>query len=100
LLIRSLFTDHSILDFQSALWWIILGRSIGVTYIALSSHIIRHFGVPEFTLFSFYGMLIVSLLIDLVFPTPRTVFSPYLIVGIALTYLGVVANGQSRLSRR
>ena len=46
------------------------------------------------------GMLIGSLLIDFVFPTPGTKISPYLIAGIALTYLGVVANGQSRLSRR
>ena len=74
--------------------------SIGVIYIALSSPIVQHLGVLEFTLFSVGGMLIGSLLIDFVFPTPGTKISPYLIAGIALTYLGVVANGQSRLSRR
>ena len=100
LLLRSLFTDHSILNFQTAPWWMFLGGSIGVIYIALSSHIVQHLGVLEFTLFSVGGMLIGSLLIDLSFPTPGTVISPFLIIGIALTYLGVVANGQSRLSRR
>jgi transporter family-2 protein len=100
LLLRSLFTDHSILNFQTAPWWMFLGGSIGVVYIALSSHIVQHLGVLEFTLFSVGGMLIGSLLIDLLFPTPGTVISPYLIAGIPLTYLGVVANGQSRLSRR
>jgi transporter family-2 protein len=71
-----------------------------VIYFALSAHIVQQLGVLEFTLFSVGGMLIGSLLIDLLFPTPGTVISPFLIVGIALTYLGVVANGQSRLSRR
>jgi len=100
LLLRSLFTDHSILNFQTAPWWMFLGGSIGVIYIALSSHIVQHLGVLEFTLFSVGGMLMGSLLIDLLFPTPGTIISPFLIAGIALTYLGVVANGQSRLSRR
>lgn len=100
LLLRSLFTDHSVNNFTSGPWWMFLGGTVGVIYIALSAHIVQHLGVLEFTLFSVGGMLIGSLLIDLVFPTPGTVISPYLIVGIALTYLGVVANGQSRLSRR
>ena len=100
LLLRSLFTDHSILNFQTAPLWMFLGGSIGVTYIALSSHIVQQLGVLEFTLFSVGGMLIGSLLIDLLLPTPGTVISPFLIAGIALTYLGVVVNGQSRLSRK
>jgi transporter family-2 protein len=100
LLIRSVFTDHSIMNFKTAPWWMFLGGSIGVIYIALSAHIVQHLGVLEFTLFSVGGMLIGSLLIDFIFPTKGTVISPYLIAGIALTYLGVIANGQSRLSRR
>jgi transporter family-2 protein len=100
LLLRSLFTDHSILNFQTAPLWMFLGGSIGVIYIALSSHIVQHLGVLEFTLFSVGGMLIGSLLIDLLLPTLGTVISPFLIAGIALTYLGVVVNGQSRLSRK
>ena len=100
LLLRSLFTDHSILNFQTAPLWMFLGGSIGVIYIAISSHIVQHLGVLEFTLFSVGGMLIGSLLIDLLLPTPGTVISPFLIAGIALTYLGVVVNGQSRLSRK
>lgn len=100
LLIRSIFTDHSISNFTTAPWWMFLGGSIGVLYIALSSHVVQHLGVLEFTLFSVGGMLIGSLLIDLIFPTPGTVISPYLLIGIALTYLGVIANGQSRFSRK
>jgi transporter family-2 protein len=99
LAIRSIFTDHSILNFKAAPWWMFLGGSIGVIYIALSAHIVQHLGVLEFTLFSVGGMLIGSLLIDFAFPTSGTQISIYLIAGIAMTYLGVVANGQSRLSR-
>jgi transporter family-2 protein len=99
LLLRSVFTDHSIMNFKTAPWWMFLGGSIGVIYIALSAHIVQHLGVLEFTLYSVGGMLIGSLLIDLIFPTKGTLISPYLIAGITLTYLGVAANGQSRLSR-
>ena len=65
LLLRSIFTDHSISNFTTAPWWMFLGGSIGVLYIALSSHVVQHLGVLEFTLFSVGGMLIGSLLIDL-----------------------------------
>jgi transporter family-2 protein len=45
-------------------------------------------------------MLLGSLLIDFVAPTAGTSISGYLISGIFLTYLGVIANGQSRFSRK
>ena len=100
LLLRTLFTDHSVMNFTSGPWWMFLGGSIGVIYIALSAHIVQYVGVLEFTLFSVGGMLIGSLVIDIIVPTKGTVISGYLIVGILLTYLGVIANGQSRFSRK
>ena len=100
LLLRTLFTDHSVMNFTSGPWWMFLGGSIGVIYIALSAHIVQHVGVLEFTLFSVGGMLVGSLLIDIIVPTKGTVISGYLIAGILLTYLGVIANGQSRFSRK
>ena len=100
LLLRTLFTDHSVMNFTSAPWWMFLGGSIGVIYIALSAHIVQYVGVLEFTLFSVGGMLVGSLLIDIIVPTKGTVISGFLITGILLTYLGVIANGQSRFSRK
>ena len=100
LLLRTLFTDHSVMNFTSGPWWMFLGGSIGVIYIALSAHIVQYVGVLEFTLFSVGGMLIGSLLIDIIVPTKGTVISGFLISGILLTYLGVIANGQSRFSRK
>ena len=100
LLLRTLFTDHSVMNFTSGPWWMFLGGSIGVIYIALSAHIVQHVGVLEFTLFSVGGMLIGSLFIDIIVPTKGTIISGFLIAGILLTYLGVIANGQSRFSRK
>ena len=100
LLLRTLFTDHSVMNFTSAPWWMFLGGSIGVIYIALSAHIVQYVGVLEFTLFSVGGMLAGSLLIDIIVPTKGTIISGFLIAGILLTYLGVIANGQSRFSRK
>jgi transporter family-2 protein len=100
LILRSLFTDHSIMNFSTGPWWMFLGGSMGVIYIALSAVAVQHLGVLDFTLFSVGGMLFGSLLIDLLAPTAGTKISGYLISGLLLTYLGVVINGQSRLSRR
>ena len=100
LLLRSAFTDHSIMNFTSGPWWVFLGGSIGVIYIAFAALAVQHLGVLEFTLLSVGGMLIGSLLLDVFVPTQGTHISPYLIAGIFLTYLGVIANGQSRFSRK
>jgi transporter family-2 protein len=97
LLLRSTFTDHSIMNFTLGPWWVFLGGSIGVIYIAFTAVAVQHLGVLEFTLFSVGGMLVGSLLLDVFVPTQGTQISPYLITGIFLTYLGVIANGQSRL---
>jgi len=100
LLLRSLFTDHSILNFQTAPWWMFLGGSIGVIYIALSSHIVQHLGVLEFTLFSVGGMLIGSLLIDILFPTQGTIISLPLLIGIVVAYIGAFMSGKRVIFNR
>ncbi len=100
LILRSVFTDHSIMNFTTGPWWMFIGGSIGVVYIAFSAVAVQHLGVLDFTLFSVGGMLFGSLLIDIFAPTQGTVISWYLIAGILITYLGVIANGQSLRSRR
>ena len=66
-------------------WWIYTGGVIGVIYIAFTSKIVQHLGVLTFTLFS----VRVSL---------------YLVLGIAMTYCGVIVGGvnnsQSRKLRK
>jgi transporter family-2 protein len=100
LVIRYLNSGQPLSKLVNAPWWVYLGGSIGVIYIAFSATAVQHMGVLVFTLFSVGGMLIGSLLIDLIAPTSGTDLSPYLFAGILLTYLGVIANGQSRFSRK
>jgi len=76
-------------------WWIYTGGVIGVIYIAFTSTIVQHLGVLTFTLFSVGGQLVGSLIIDLVSPTNGVHISAYLVSGIVMTYLGVIAGGVS-----
>ncbi len=78
-------------------WWIYTGGVIGVIYIAFTSTIVQHLGVLTFTLFSVGGQLAGSLVIDLVSPTDGVSVSAYLITGLAMTYVGVIAGGVSSL---
>jgi transporter family-2 protein len=78
-------------------WWIYTGGVIGVIYIAFTSTIVQHLGVLTFTLFSVGGQLAGSLIIDLVSPTAGVSVSAYLITGLAMTYIGVIAGGVSNL---
>jgi transporter family-2 protein len=48
-------------------------------------------------LFSVGGQLAASLVIDLVSPTDGVSVSAYLITGLAMTYIGVIAGGVSSL---
>ena len=74
-------------------WWIYTGGVIGVIYIAFTSTIVQHLGVLTFTLFSVGGQLVASLVIDLISPTNGVDVSAYLVTGIVMTYLGVIAGG-------
>ena len=76
-------------------WWIYTGGVIGVIYIAFTSTIVQHLGVLTFTLFSVGGQLVASLVIDLISPTNGVDVSAYLVTGIVMTYLGVIAGGVS-----
>jgi transporter family-2 protein len=76
-------------------WWVYTGGVIGVVYIAFISTIVQHLGVLTFTLFSVGGQLLSSLIIDLVSPTNGVKVSAYLVTGIIMTYLGVIAGGVS-----
>lgn len=74
-------------------WWMYMGGTIGVIYIAFTSTIVQHLGVLTFTLISVGGQLVGSLLIDLYSPTKGVQISAYLVTGIVMTYLGVVVGG-------
>ena len=81
-------------------WWMYTGGVIGVIYIAFSATIVQHLGVLTFTLFSTGGTLIGALLIDVISPSQGSDVSWYLIIGIVMTYVGVLIGGQSRIFKR
>jgi len=76
-------------------WWIYMGGTIGVIYIAFTSTIVQHLGVLTFTLFSTGGQLVGALLIDIYSPTKGVSVSAYLVSGIIMTFLGVLVGGVS-----
>jgi len=91
--ILAIFGSQKIVPLPAGPWWIYTGGVIGVIYIAFTSTIVQHLGVLTFTLFSVGGQLVGSLLIDLYSPTNGVHVSIYLVTGIAMTYLGVIAGG-------
>ncbi len=95
ILISFLLGKNHFSPLPSGPWWIYTGGVIGVVYIAFISTIVQHLGVLTFTLFSVGGQLVGSLVIDLVSPTDGVHVSAYLVSGIVMTYLGVIAGGVS-----
>ena len=95
LAIGVLINRAEIVALPSGPWWMYMGGTIGVIYIAFTSTIVQYLGVLTFTLISVGGQLVGSLLIDLYSPTEGVQISAYLITGIFMTYLGVIAGGVS-----
>lgn len=105
LLLGALATGHGhISKLPAGPWWMYLGGLTGLIYIAFSATVVQHVGVLTFTLFSIGGQLLGSLIIDKYLPTSGVHIGSYLVTGILMTYLGVLANndraaGKSRSGR-
>ncbi|MEJ0014083.1 MAG: DMT family transporter [Actinomycetota bacterium] len=69
-----------------------LGGPIGVVFIAVSAHIVKHLGILNFILFSVAGQLIGALLLDWLAPAAHTKISAYLITGTTMTLIAVVSS--------
>ena len=100
LLLLIAFGGASLTALPAGPWWIYTGGVIGVIYIAFTSKIVQHLGVLTFTLFSVGGNLLGSLLIDLFSPTQGVHVGWYLVIGIAMTYLGVIVGGVNKSQPR
>jgi transporter family-2 protein len=99
LVIGVLINRTEIVALPSGPWWMYMGGTIGVIYIAFTSTIVQHLGVLTFTLISVGGQLVGSLLIDLYSPTQGVQISTYLVTGIVMTYLGVLVGGAGALPK-
>ena len=97
----SVITHHGHLSaLPSGPWWMYLGGVTGLIYIAFSATVVQHVGVLTFTLFSIGGQLVGSLIIDFLLPSEGVHIGAYLITGILMTYLGVLANNDRALGGR
>jgi transporter family-2 protein len=81
-------------------WWMYLGGVAGIIYIAFASTVVQHLGVLTFTLLSVGGQLVGSLLLDIFLPSKGVHVGAYLVTGILMTYLGVLANSERLGSAR
>jgi transporter family-2 protein len=97
LLFLALIDKVDVVAIPSGPWWMYTGGVIGVVYIAFTSTIVQHLGVLTFTLISVGGQLVGSLIIDLYSPTDGVQVSVYLVIGIILTYVGVIVGGVGNL---
>jgi transporter family-2 protein len=75
-----------------------LGGIVGVVYIAFAATVVQHLGVLTFTLFSVGGQLVGSLVIDIYLLSSGVHVGTYLVTGILMTYLGVIANNERLIS--
>lgn len=93
LLLAALISNHGHLSkLPAGPWWMYTGGITGLIYIAFSATVVQHVGVLTFTLFSIGGQLVGSLLIDIYLPAEGVHVGTYLVTGILMTYLGVLAN--------
>jgi len=93
LLIINTARGNEIVGLPTSPWWIYWGGTIGVLYIASSSVIVAKIGVLSFTLFATGGQLIGSLIFDLFAPPENVKVGTNLVVGILITYIGVLVGG-------
>jgi transporter family-2 protein len=99
LLVVIALSGQNLESLPSGPWWIYLGGSIGVIYIATTSLIVQHLGVLTFTVLSVGGQLVGSLILDLINPGTSSQVGWALVSGIALTYLGVIVSGDRKRDR-
>lgn len=99
LVIGMLINRADVVALPAGPWWMYMGGTIGVIYIAFTSTIVQHLGVLTFTLISVGGQLVGSLLIDLYSPTDGVQVSAYLLTGIVMTYFGVAVGGVGNLPK-
>lgn len=97
LLLKLIFLGDHINGLPTSNYLIYTGGAIGVLYIAFTTTIVQRLGVLTSTLFSVGGTLIGSLLIDFLIPSKGIGISWYLVVGILLSYFGVIVGGESKL---
>ena len=73
-----------------------LGGPLGMLFIASAALFVRSLGVLVFTLVSVAGQLAGAILLDIFFPTPGTLLTGLVVVGLVITSVGVYLSTLGR----
>ena len=73
-------------------WWLYLGGSIGVLFIAAAAWIVQRLGVLLFALLTITGQLSGALILDWVAPAAEVDVQLTLVVGVAIAGLAVLVG--------
>jgi bacterial/archaeal transporter family-2 protein len=77
-------------------WWMYLGGTIGLIFIAAAAWVVPIIGVLIFALASIAGQLFGALALDLILPAPGSVVTWNLIAGVLLALVAVVLSGRRK----
>jgi len=78
-------------------WWMVIAGAFGLIYIATVAWVVRTVGVLETSLLTLIGLLVGSIIVDVVAPTTGSVITWQLIAGLVLTWCAVkLASKSSR----
>jgi transporter family-2 protein len=74
--------------------WLYLGGPLGVVYILVGATTVRALGVLRFVLAAVAGQLLSAVVIDAVWPEPRTTLRVATVIGAVVTIAGVWLSGR------
>lgn len=92
-------TDFDPGALPSGPWWIYLGGTIGVIFIAAAAWVVQRLGVLLFALLTITGQLTGALVLDIVAPTQGAYVHLTLVLGVALAGIAVLVGSASSWGR-
>ena len=92
----SAFSDRDPVALPGSPWWMYLGGTVGLVFIAVAAWVVPIVGVLLFALLSIAGQLFGALVLDIVAPTSGTELGWNLFVGVALAFVAVTVAARGR----
>lgn len=81
-------------------WWLYLGGTIGLIFIATAAWVVQRIGVLQFALMSIAGQLLGALFLDVFSPTEGTILGWRLFIGVGLAFVAVMVSARRRVNVR
>jgi len=94
------FTDFDPGSLPAGPWWLYVGGTIGVLFIAAAAWVVQRLGVLLFALLTITGQLTGAVLLDWLAPADGVTFHITLIIGVLLAAVAVAIGGMSSWAPR